>query len=232
MMKLINLELQRINLRPYLISSTISGFILLAFTYFIAYVAQVEQEVQFMNYENIFLFTSAMSILIFSVLSATMYEKLIIEEYSGKRLALLFSYPVGRKKAFSAKILIVFLFVALSMLLCTILPIFVFAATESFTPIVSDTMTSDILIKAVGTIVVSLVAVSAIGLLAMRIGFIKKSVPATLISAFILSGIYGNIAIGSAGNFVISLLIIGVSLLAIIAVFVTLSHKINHMEVE
>lgn len=232
MIKLINLELQRINLRPYLISSTISGFVLLAFTYFIAYVAQVEQELQFMNYENIFLFTCAMSILIFGVLSATMYEKLIIEEYSGKRLALLFSYPVGRKKAFSAKILIVFLFVVLSMLLCTILPIFIFAATESFTPIVSDTMTSDILIKAVGTIVVSLVAVSAIGLLAMRIGFIKKSVPATLISAFILSGIYGNITIGSVGNFVISLLITGVSLLAILAVFVTLSHKINHMEVE
>ena len=232
MIKLISLELQRINLRPYLISSTISGFVLLAFTYFIAYVAQVEQEVQFMNYENIFLFTGTMSILIFGVLSATMYEKLIIEEYSGKRLALLFSYPVGRKKTFSAKILIVLLFVVLSMLLCTILPIFVFTATESFTPIVSDTMTSDILIKAAGTIVVSLVSVSAIGLLAMRIGFIKKSAPATLISAFILSGIYGNITIGSAGNFSMSLLIIGFSLLAILSVFVTLSHKINHMEVE
>jgi ABC-type transport system involved in multi-copper enzyme maturation permease subunit len=232
MLKLIKLELQRINLRPYLISSTISGVVLLAFTYFIAYVAQVEQEVQFMTYGNIFLFTGAISILFFGVLSATMYEKLIIKEYSGKRLALLFSYPVGRKKAFSAKILIVFLFVMLSMMLCTILPIFIFAATESFNPIVSDTMTSDILIKAVGTMVVSLVAVNAIGLLAMRIGFIKKSVSATLISAFILSGIYGNIAIGSAGNFVISLLVIGISLLAILAVFVTLSHKINHMEVE
>jgi ABC-type transport system involved in multi-copper enzyme maturation permease subunit len=232
MRKLINLELQRINLRPYLISSTISCFVLLAFTYFIAYVAQVEQEVQFMSYENIFLFTGAMSVLIFGVLSATMYEKLIIEEYSGKRLALLFSYPVGRKKTFSAKILIVFLFVVLSMLLYTILPIFVFAATESFTPIVSDTMTSDILLKAFGTIVVSLVSVSAIGLLAMRIGFIKKSAPATLISAFILSGIYGNIAIDCAGNFVNSLLIIGVSMFAILAVFVTLSNKINHMEVE
>ncbi len=232
MMKLINLELQRINLRPYLISSTIGCFVLLAFTYFIAFVAQVEQEVQFMSYENIFLFTGAMSVLIFGVLSATMYEKLIIEEYSGKRLALLFSYPVGRKKAFSAKLIIVFLFVVLSMLLCTILPIFIFAATESFSPIVSDTMTSDILLKAFGTIVVSLVSVSAIGLLAMRIGFIKKSAPATLISAFILSGIYGNIAIGCAGNFVNSLLIIGVSMFAILAVFVTLSNKINHMEVE
>ena len=148
------------------------------------------------------------------------------------RLALFSSYPVGRKKIFSAKILIVFLFIVLSMLLCTMLPIFVFSVTESFAPIVSDTMTSDILIKAVGTMVVSLVAVSAIGLLAMRIGFINKSVPATLISAFILSGFYGNIAIGSAGNFVISLLIIGVSLLVILAVFVTLSHKIDHMEVE
>lgn len=232
MLKLIKLELQRINLRPYLISSTICGVVLLAFTYFIAYVAQVEQEVQFMAYGNIFLFTGAMSILIFGVFSATMYEKLIIEEYSGKRLALLFSYPAGRKKTFSAKILIVFLFMALSMLLCTLLPIFIFAATESLAPIVSDTMTSGILIKAVGTMVVSIAAVSAIGLLAMRIGFIKKSVPATLISAFILSGIYGNIAIGSSGNFVISLLIIGVSLLAILAVIVTLSHKINHMEVE
>ena len=232
MLKLIKLELQRINLRPYLISSTISGVVLLAFTYFIAYVAQVEQEVQFMTYGNIFLFTGAMSILLFGILSATMYEKLIIEEYSGKRLALLFSYPVGRKKAFSAKILIVSLFVMLSMLLCTILPIFIFAATESFAPIVSDTMTSDILKKAVGTMVVSLVAVSAIGLLAMRIGFIKKSVSATLISAFILSGVYGNIATSSAGNFVISLLIIGVSLLVILVIFVTMSHKINHMEVE
>lgn len=232
MIKLMQLELQRINLRPYLISSTISGVVLLSFTYFIAYVAQVEQEVQFMTYGNIFLFTGAMSILIFGVLSATMYGKLIIEEYSGKRLALLFSYPVGRKKTFSAKILIVFLFIVLSMLLCTILTIFVFTATESFAPIVSDTMTSDILIKAIGTMVVSLVAVSAIGLLAMRIGFINKSVSATLISAFILSGLYGNIAIGSAGNFVISLLIIGVSVLVILAVFVTLSHKINHMEVE
>ena len=232
MMKLMKLEIQRINLRPYIISSTAFCMVLLAFTYFVAYVAQVEQEVQFMTYENIFRFTGAISILFFGVSSATMYAKLIIGEYSGKRLALLFSYPVGRKKIFAAKVLIVFLFVALSMLLCTILPICIFTVTESFSPIVSDTMTSDVLIQALNTLLVSLVVVSAIGLLAMRIGFIKKSVSVTLISAFILSGIYGNIAVGSVGNTVASLPIVGASLLAILAVFVTLSYKINHMEVE
>lgn len=232
MIKLIKLEIQRINLRPYIISSIIFGMVLLGFTYFVACVAQVEQQMEFMNYENIFRFTSAISILLFGILAATMYAKLIIGEYSGKRLALLFSYPVGRKKIFAAKVLIVFLFVTLSMLLCTILPNCIFISTESFFPIVSDTMTSDVLIQVLKTLLVSLIVVNAIGLLAMRIGFIKMSVSVTLISAFIFVGIYGNIAIGSVGNAVVSLPIVGVSLVAILVVLVTLSHKINYMEVE
>lgn len=138
MNKLIKLELERINLRPYFISSAIFGIVQLVFTYFVAYVAQMEQEVQFMNYGNIFLFTGAISTFLFGVLSATMYAKLIVEEYWGKRLALLFSYPVGRQKTFIAKILIVLLFVILSMLLCTMLSVGIFTLTEAFSPIVSD----------------------------------------------------------------------------------------------
>lgn len=232
MTKLIKLELERINLRPYFISSAIFGIVQLVFTYFVAYVAQVEQEVQFMNYGNILLFTGVISTFLFGILSATMYARLIVKEYSGKRLALLFSYPVGRQKTFLAKTLIVLLFVMLSMFLCTMLSIGIFAITEGFCPIVSDVMTSDILITAFCNMLVSLVAVSAIGLLSMRIGFIKKSISTTLISAFILSGIYGNIAISKVGNSAISLIIATVSLLVILAILVTLSCKINHMEVE
>ena len=232
MTKLIKLELERINLRPYFISSAIFGIVQLVFTYFVAYVAQVEQEVQFMNYGNILLFTGVISTFLFGILSATMYARLIVEEYSGKRLALLFSYPVGRQKTFLAKTLIVLLFVMLSMFLCTMLSIGIFAITEGFCPIVSDVMTSDILITAFCNMLVSLVAVSAIGLLSMRIGFIKKSISTTLISTFILSGIYGNIAISKVGNSAISLIIATVSLLVILAILVTLSCKINHMEVE
>ena len=66
----------------------------------------------------------------------------------------------------------------------------------------------------------------------MRIGFIKKSISATLISAFILLGIYGNISISNVGTPAISLIIIGISLIVMLIVLVTLSRKINHMEVE
>ena len=230
MIKLLKSELQRIDLRPYLIGSTIIGIVILGFIYFAAFVAQVEQEGQFMTHGNIFRLIHGISIVLFSILSAAMYGKWIIREYSGERLAQLIL--AGRNKIVMAKVMIVFLFMALTMLLCTILPMCIFSVTEMFCPIVSEAMTSGILMKALGNIVVSLVTVSAIGLVALRIGFIKRSVGVTLISAFILSGVYGSIAISNTENSDVSLLIAGISMIAILVVFVMLFYKINHMEVE
>lgn len=232
MIKLIKLELQRINLRPYLISSAVFCIVLSAFTYFIAYVAQVEQEPQFMNYTNIFLFTNTISILLFGILSATMYARLIIEEYSGKRLALLFSYPVSRKKIFAAKVLTVFCFVLIAALLCKGISTILFIITESFQPIVSDTMSVGLWKEVLQMNAVSITAVCTTGLLALRIGFIKKSVSATLISAFILSAFYGNITAGSAHNPILTISVVVVSLAAVVLVLFTLSDNINRMEVE
>lgn len=231
MIKLMKLELERANLRAYIIGSAAFGAVLLVFTYFVAYVAQVEQEPQFMTYEGIFRFTSAISILLFGILSAAMYARFLLTEYTGKRLALLFSYPVSRKKIFAAKVLLVFLFVLGAMLLCTALPVALFAVTESFSPIVPDSLTANVLASVFRTLAVSLAAVNAIGLAAVWIGFIMKSVPATLITAFLLSGLYGNIAVGAAGNPSVSTAVAGVSLAAIVFVLLALSHKINRMEV-
>lgn len=231
MITLMKLELRRINLRPYCISSAMFGIFLLAFTYFAAYVAQVEQETQFMNYANLLRLTRAVSIILFGVLSAAMYVKLITEEYSGKRLALLFSYPVSRKKIFAAKVLVVLSFVCISMLLCTGIPNLIFVASEWCFPIVDDTMSIDLFIQELKAAAASISAVSAIGLLAMGIGFIKKSVILTMVCAFVLSGMYGNLSIASAENPAIAFLTAGVSLAVILAVLLTLSKKINHMEV-
>ena len=54
MSKLIKLELQRINLRFYFITSCMLAGIILTFIYFIANVAQITQEKTFMTYDNIF----------------------------------------------------------------------------------------------------------------------------------------------------------------------------------
>ena len=104
MLKLMRLEAQRINLRVYFFTALILGGILLLFAYFTANAARVTGETEFMNYRNILQFTCVISLLLFSILAAVMYNNVVIKEYSGKRLSLLFSYPSDRKKIFMAKI--------------------------------------------------------------------------------------------------------------------------------
>lgn len=235
MSKLIALELKRNNIRTYLVASGIACAVLLAFIYFVSYVAQVESgvhEEQFQNYTNIFRFTGTISLIIFSIMSATMYSRLIIDEYSGKRAALLFSYPVSRGKILLAKLLLVFVFTSVSMLICTAIPYIIFSITESVSPIVTqDTMTTGLILDTLKILVVAILAVGGIGIMAMRIGFIKKSVPAALITAFVLSAIYGNAAL-SANTLLSSLIIGGIGVVATIAIMVELTNKVNEMEVE
>ncbi len=236
MSKLIKLELKRNNLRTYLIASAVSCVVLLGLIYFIANVAQLEdssaREIVFRSYTNIFRLTGVISLAIFSTMSAIMYSRLILDEYAGKRAALLFSYPVSRRKILFAKLLLVFVFISISMLICTSIPYIVFSITESFAPIVvQDVMTMELMMDAIKTSAVAVLALGAIGVVSLRIGFIKKSVPTTLLSAILLSSIYGNAAV-NANGIQSSVLISAIGLIVAIAVIVELSNKVNKMEVE
>jgi ABC-type transport system involved in multi-copper enzyme maturation permease subunit len=232
MLNLIKQELKRNKLSTYIGPSIISCVVLIVFTYFVAYVAQVENDVQFQNYNNIFRFTGIMGLIIFSVIAATMYSRLVINEYSGARMALLFSYPVSRKKIFLSKILIAFTFTTISMALCTAIPLTLFAITETISPIVNDIISFKLLFAEFQTICISALAVGGVGIVSMRLGFIKKSVPTTLVTAFIFSGMLGNVAITCAGNLIISAIIISIILITSLAVIIELGNKINIMEVE
>ncbi|WFR58114.1 ABC transporter permease [Anaerocolumna sp. AGMB13025] len=235
MKKLIKLELRRNNLRTYLVSSAVSCLVLLVLIYFIAYAAQLEdssaREIVFRSYTNIFRLTGIISLVVFATMSAIMYSRLIIGEYTGKRAALLFSYPVSRSKILFAKLLLVFVFTSVSMLICTAIPYLVFSITESVSPIVvQDVMTVRLVADALKTSSVAVIALGGIGIVSLRIGFIQKSVPATLISAILLSTIYGNAAI-NASSILSSMLISGIGLVVAVAVMIELSNKVNKMEV-
>lgn len=236
MMKLIELELKRNDIRTYLVASAVSCIVLLGFIYLIAYAAQLEdsssREILFRSYDNIFRLIGIISLVIFSTMSAIMYSKLVIGEYTGKRVALLFSYPVSRSKILMAKLLLVFVFTSVSMLICTAIPYIVFNITESISPIViQDVMTMGLVTNAIKTIGVAVLALGGIGIVSLRIGFIQKSVPTTMICAILLSAFYGNAALNAKG-ILSSVLISGIGLVVAIVVMAELSNKINKMEVE
>lgn len=226
------LELRRNNLNTYMKLSMIGCMFLIGFIYFVAVVAKVENEPDFQNYSNIFLFTSIMSMFYFSVLSATMFSRFVIEEYKGKKMILLFSYPVDRKKILLSKIAVVVGFSTVSMIISNIPPIVIFSMTESFSPIVNDTLSSELLFSVIKTILILSIGMNGITLIAMRIGFINKSVPSTIVSALLLCALFGNAVIGSFEKSTLSLIILAISTVAGIIATMNLMGKINRIEVE
>jgi len=236
MLKLMKLELKRNNMRVYVVASAVCCILLLGLIYLIASAAQLEDSTasqkEFRNYVNIFRLTGIVSLSIFSAMSAIIYSRLIISEYTGKRAALLFSYPVSRSKILLAKLLLVFIFSSVSMLICTSIPYIIFCITESISPIViQDVMTMELMIDALRTLSIAVLALGGIGVVSLRLGYIQKSIPTALISAILLSAVYGNAAISANGTW-LSLLISGAGLIITVIVMAELTHKVNKMEVE
>lgn len=226
------LELRKNNLKTYVWASIIACMVLIGFIYFVSFVAKVENEPDFQNYTNIFLFTSIISMIFFSILSAVMYSRFVIDEYTGKKRILLFSYPVDRKKILLSKIAVIVLFTTIAMIITSIPPFVIFSISESISPIVNDTLSLELLFSIFKTIILLSISVNGIGIIAMRIGFIKNSIPSTIVTAFILCAIFGNAFIGSFGNDTLNLALLGMFLAAGMAVTINLMKKINRIEVE
>ena len=230
MNKLIKLELKRNKLTTYYIALAVISIVMTGFLYMIATITKVENVVEFRDYKNILKLHMGIAFLVFSIFSVVMYSKFIIEDYSPKRALLMFSYPVSRTKIFIAKMILVTGFITLGFLLSTLIPNALFFLTESIFPILGGNITIGIVSSQIINIVTFILALSSIGFISLRIGFMNKSVSTTIVTAIILSAILGNILMGMGTN---SFVFIGVVVLFIIGLAFAYStnKQINEMEV-
>ncbi|WHY67098.1 ABC transporter permease [Neobacillus sp. SuZ13] len=235
MINLLKLELKKTNIRTYIISASIIGICMLGIIYLFAYAPKIEPKdpdmKMFAGYENIIPLFSTICMFAFSLLSSVMFSKIIIEEYSGKRTTLLFSYPVSRRKVFLAKIAVVSLFVATAMITSCISIFIIFGISESISPVVDGNITFEIISRAAKTTFYMSISAVSVGIISMALGFIKKSIPTTIISSVLLCSLLSNVVAGSISAdspiiiFTIILLLISVLVINII------TRKINCMEV-
>ena len=224
MKTLIRLELRKTNFRTYAISALIIAVIMLGFLYLFAYAPMLETNDAdmkiFSGYENLIPLYGVLNMTVFCVLAAVIYSKIIIEEYSGKRPILLFSYPINRKKIMLSKLCIVFVFTVIAMFISNFLIFIIFGVSEKFLHLVSET-----------TLIMSLSAAS-IGILAVGIGFIKKSVPTTIVSAVLIASLMCNIVANTTSSKIAMYIFVAVMILIGIMFSAILMKKVEVMEVE
>ena len=236
MKTLIRLELKKNKLNTYIMGGIIITIIMLGFLFLFAYAPLIEPNDKdmeiFSGYNNLIPLFGVFSMAVFCVMSSVMYSKFVIEDYSGKRTILLFSYPVSRKKIILSKLGVVSGFSVISMIACNLIVFLTFGIIENFIHLVGKDFTLSIMLKVVeNTLIMSLIAAS-IGVAAVGIGFIKKSIPTTIVSAVLIASLMCNIVINASLSRVTMYVLTTVMIFIGTVFSIFLIKKVNVMEVE
>lgn len=186
MIKYMKLEVKRNNIKPYISAVIIISISIIGMLFIFAAIPKLdptEQDIDmFKSYDSISALTCLLDMVCFSILSSVMYAKFVVEDYISKRTILLFSYPVSRKKIFSAKVNVVFLFTVLSMAISGISCFAVFYLSESFFSLCEDTLTIQTIIRTILLIYIYSIMAGALGIISLWFGLWKKSISATIVA--------------------------------------------------
>ncbi len=238
MLNLMKLELKRNNVKTYIIESGVTGLIMLGFIYLFAYAPRIDPDPDmqiFAGYNNIISLFSMLNMAVFATLSAIMYTRFIIDEYREKRAILLFSYPINRDKILFSKLTVVFLFTITAMTVCNLLTFGIFGVSESIVPLVDGILSAQTMLRALKVTIIMAITAAELGIIATGIGFIKKSVPTTIVSAVLLSSLFCNIMFNATNDInksdMASITFMGITVIAGLAITLILMKKVNNMEV-
>ena len=235
MRKLIALELKRNCLRPYHIATLICGLTMLGFQYLMAaipYMDPTEPDAElFSQYPFLMGITCLVCMAIFSILSAVMASRFVVEEYSRKRAILLLSYPISRKKVLCAKLVLVFAYTVSAMLLCGAVIQAVFFLTESLFPLCSDQLTINMFLQSLGFLLSCSILAGLLGVVSLWFGFRKKSVSMTIVASVVLAALVCQVIAAALAFLPMMGAALGVTgILAALAIK-NLLRQINNMEV-
>lgn len=236
MKTLMQLELRKYDIRTYVVSVLVIAAAMLGFFYLFAYAPRLEPDdpdlAIFAGYANLIPLFGVLNMAVFGVLAAVMYAKFIIEDYTGKRVILLFSYPVSRTKMMLAKIGVVGLFTAASMAASNVIIYVIFSLSEPHLHLVSEAFTVSVLLRAVETTLLMALTAVCIGIAAAGIGWMNKSVSAAIVSAVLIASLVCNIVVNAASSRALLYLIPAAMMTAGALFSMMLVNKAKQMEVE
>lgn len=225
MLHYIKLELRKSHMKHYIQASMIASIVLLVFIYFVAFVAQVEQEIGFQQYPNIYLLTSIVWMIFFSIVTALMYCRVMVTALKEHE-----PHSSSLKASLLSRMVWMLCFSTIAML-CSIIPSFVvFSVTETFFPLVQDALTADVMFTVIKTYLVFTCCINGIGMIAMRVGLMKRSTFMTILTAIVLCAVLGNVLIAVYGNDQMNFILSGVMIAAVLIVILELWGSIIRLQ--
>lgn len=235
MNKLIKLELKKNSLKPYRLATLIISILILGFIYLMAAIPKIEPNDSdaelFSSYDFVIGLTMVVLMGIFSVMSAVISSKFVVDEYIGKKAILLFLYPISREKTLKAKIYLVFTYTFFSMFISGLAVLSAFLITESLIDINPDVISMFIIVKSILSLICYSLISACCGIISLWFGMVRKSVTVPIVASCIISVLVCQIvAMSFFSEFFLILILILIIIFALIATY-NLKHRVNVMEV-
>ncbi|UYX51317.1 ABC transporter permease [Bacillus thuringiensis] len=134
----------------------------------------------------------------FLIFSSIILSRLVIDEYKNKTIQLLFMYPLQRKMLMRAKLAIVFGFCFVSTVIATVIINLLIFFFNPIMGLLETPVTIGQIIATIPATFISAVMISGISLIPLFFGMRKKSTPTTITSAVIIAMIInGNVGAGN-----------------------------------
>lgn len=237
MMKLIKLELRRNNIKPYLWGSLgLFIFALVMGIFFIALPVIAPNDPTSKEMSDFTMLSPLISIIVicsYTILESVMNTKFIVEEYTGRKNLLLFTYPQKRSQILLAKFIFIFVFTFVALMLSNVAVLLLIGLIGNMTGLITKPIgLDDIMNVLLLSIILDFIA-NSISTISLRVGFYKKSIIWTLVTAIILVAPLGNsVMLISNFTFLIILALGAVLMIICLILFRGLLKKVNKMEVE
>lgn len=153
----------------------------------------------------------------FIIYASVLLSKLIINEFKDKTIALMFSYPISRKKLIFAKLAMVFGWTFVNVVIANLLIDALFVTINSVVQYIPDPLTTELLLSHGLTVLMQAFGAAGMSLLPLVIGLRKKSVPMTIVSSIVIVLL---VCSNNSGFTLSSIIAIPLSL-AVLGIFIT-----------
>lgn len=186
MLKLIQLELRKHRFARNFRTAGIAVLVLILFLFLIGYTDLGAEDYAFADYSVSFMLIDTFARAVFIIFGGALIAKLIISEYRNKTMNVMFTYPIKRHKIIAAKLIIVFVFTFMMILLTDVLMGALLVAVNHFYDFIPDTLTMRDAWVLLLKYVVSSLSAAGMALIPLFFGMRKHSVTATLVSSILL----------------------------------------------
>ncbi|GAB6531934.1 ABC transporter permease [Bacillus cereus] len=198
MFKLMKLEWKKHKLSSYFKGVAIGIIAIFAAVSLMAWGSKVEDDLMFSSYMEYMSLANIFIRITFIIFASVILSRLVIDEYKNKTIQLLFMYPLQRKMLMRAKLAIVFSFCFVSTIIATFIISLLIFCMNQIIGILETPVTMGEIIATVPTTIISAFMISGISLIPLFFGMRKKSTPTTITSAVIIGLlINGNVGPGN-----------------------------------